>query len=153
VAGVQPIRKTIRVTMHRYAVFFFFLFLSACTSVTVRPVDPSLNIKYVCIQENPKVLVGDFIAVLRDGFERNGIVTEVFTGQKSDKCDYILTYTALRSWDFGPYLSHAELWLERSGKQVAYAEYHLNAKGGLALTKWAGTKTKMDPVIDDLLKK
>jgi hypothetical protein len=62
-----------------------------------------------------------------------------------------LSYTARRSWDFAPYLAQAELWLRQDGKQVGYAEYHLVGGGGLSLMKWQGTKTKMDPVIDQLL--
>jgi hypothetical protein len=62
-----------------------------------------------------------------------------------------LSYTARRSWDFAPYLAQAELWLRQDGKQVGYAEYHLVGGGGFSLTKWQGTKTKMDPVIDQLL--
>jgi hypothetical protein len=42
--------------------------------------------------------------------------------------------------------------IQKEGRQVAYAEYHLKGKGGLSLTKWQDTKTKMDPVIDELLK-
>ena len=98
------------------------------------------------------MLVTDFVNVLRDGFDRHGISTEVYAGAKPQHCEYVLTYTALRSWDFATYLSHAELRLERDGRQVAYAEYHLVGKGGLSLMKWQGTKTKMDPVIDELLK-
>ena len=127
--------------------------LSACTSVEVRPPDPALAIKHVCIQENPKVIVRDFVPVVRDGLDRHGISTEVYSGTKPANCEYVLTYTALRSWDFAPYLSHAELRLERDGRQVAYAEYHLVGKGGFSLMKWQGTKAKIDPVIDELLKK
>ncbi len=126
--------------------------LSACTSVTVKPVDPSIDLVYVCIKENPKVIVNDFVTVVRDGFDKHGIATEVFSGQAPNKCEYILTYTALQSWDFSPYLSHAELRLEKGGRQVASAEYHLNGKGGFSLTKWQGTKEKIEPVIDQLLK-
>jgi hypothetical protein len=50
-----------------------------------------------------------------------------------------------------PYLSHAELRLLRAGTEIASAEYHLRAKGGFSVTKWAGTRSKMDPVIDELL--
>jgi len=127
--------------------------LTGCTAITVRPVDPSLPMKMVCIQENPKVQVDDFVTVLRDGFDRHSIATEVHSGPMPSQCEYILTYTALRSWDMATYLSHAELRIEKAGRQVAYAEYHLRGKGGLSLTKWAGTKSKMDPVIDELLKK
>ena len=129
------------------------IFLVDCTSIAVRPVDSSLEMRHLCIQENPRVLVSDFVPVLRDGFDRNGITTEVFSGQKPEKCEYILTYTALRSWDFSPYLSHAELRIEKEGRQIAYAEYHLKGKGGLSLNKWKSTREKMDPVIDKLFKK
>jgi hypothetical protein len=125
--------------------------LAGCTAVTVRPVDKAAGLKHVCIQDNPKVTVSDFVTVIRDGFDRHGISTEVISGSPPANCEYLLTYTALRSWDFSPYLSHAELRIERGGRQVAYAEYHLRGKGGFALTKWAGTKSKMDPVIDELL--
>lgn len=127
--------------------------LGACTAVTVRPVDSKLGINFVCIQNNPKVQVNDFVTVLRDGFDRHGIASEVYSGSKPEKCEYIVTYTALRSWDLAAYLSHAELRLEKDGRQVAYAEYHLKGKGGYSLTKWKGTKSKMDPVIDKLLAK
>lgn len=60
------------------------------------------------------------------------------------------TYTALRSWDFKPYLSHAELRLWHDGTQIGFAEYHLNGGGGFDLGKWRGTNAKMDPVIDKL---
>ena len=123
-----------------------------CTSIQVQPIDRSVNLKHVCIQENPKVIVADFVTVLRDGFDRHGISSEVFSGAKPERCEYVLTYTALQSWDFSTYLSHAELRLESKGRKVAYAEYHLSGKGGFSLMKWQSTKTKMDPVIDDLLK-
>ena len=125
---------------------------SACTSITVRRPDSNLAIKHVCIQENPKVWVRDFLTVLRDGFTRHGIATTIYSGTtKPTGCEFVLSYTALQSWDFAPYLSHAELRLEKDGRQIGYAEYHLIGKGGFSLMKWAGTKTKMDPVIDELL--
>lgn len=139
--------------MNNISVLFFCLIaIVGCTTMTVRPIDKSATLKHVCINENPKVKVADFITVLRDGFDRHGITTEVYSGNIPDNCGYILTYTALRSWDFSPYLSHAEIRIEKDGRQVAYAEYHLKGKGGLSLTKWKGTKYKMDPVIDELLK-
>ena len=125
--------------------------LTGCTSVTVRPIDKNIVLKHVCIQENSRVEVSDFVTVIRDGFSRHNISTEVVSNTHQSNCDVLLTYTALRSWDVTPYLSHAELRLERGGRQIAYAEYHLNGKGGLSLTKWAGTRSKMDPVLDELL--
>jgi hypothetical protein len=124
---------------------------SACTTITVQPIDASIGLHHVCIHQNPKVLVTDFVQVIRDGFMRHEISTEVFSGTAPEGCEYILTYTALRSWDIVPFLSHAELYLKHEGRTVASAEFHLKGKGGYALTKFQGTKKKMDPVIDQLL--
>jgi hypothetical protein len=141
-----------RMTMKTLVLVICCGIFTACTSVTVRRPDSNLVIKHVCIQENPKVWVSDFLPVLKNGFSRHGIATTSYSGTtKPAGCEYVLSYTALQSWDFTPYLSHAELWLEKDGRQIAYAEYHLIGKGGLSLMKWEGTKAKMDPVIDELL--
>lgn len=127
------------------------LLISACTSVAVKPMDTSTPVLHVCIQRNTAVQVSDFLQVLQDGFARNGVGTEIYNGNRPRRCEFVLMYTALRSWDMKPYLSHAELHLLRAGQEVASAEYHLRAKGGFSVTKWAGTQSKMDPVIDELL--
>lgn len=125
--------------------------ISGCTSVSVRPVASSVQLHNLCIVNNPQVIVSDFVPVLRDGFSRHNIATTVVEQAQAKSCAVTLTYTALRSWDLKPYLSHAELRLWREGIQIGSAEYHLNGKGGLDLGKWRGTKAKMDPVIDKLL--
>jgi hypothetical protein len=125
--------------------------LTGCTSVQVRPLDASAPLKQVCIVQNPKVEVSDFVDVLRDGFDRHGIASTVVSATGGGSCEVTVTYTALRTWDMAPYLSHAELRLWREGRQIGSATYHLDGGGGLSLMKWQGTKTKMDPVIDQLL--
>jgi len=111
-----------------------------------------LHITHVVIRDNPKVIVDGFVDVMRDGFNRHGISSEVVSADTKVKSgDFVVTYTALRSWDFAPYLSHAEIRIEKNGRQVAYAEYHLVGKGGYSMMKWQGVKTKMDPVMDQLL--
>jgi hypothetical protein len=137
--------------MLRIVVIILALLTAACTSVKVQSVDTSLPLLHVCIQRNHAVEVSDFLPVLQEGFERHGIGTEIYNGNRPRRCEYVLTYTALRSWDVKTYLSHAELRLLRAGQQIAFAEYHLRVKGGLSLMKFAGTKSKMDPVIDELL--
>jgi hypothetical protein len=125
--------------------------VAGCTSVTVRPVENRAALQKVCIVQNSKVTVSDFVSVLQDGFSRHDIATAVVEPAQAGTCDATLTYTALRSWDFKPYISHAELRLWQGGKQIGSADYHLNGKGGFALTKWGSTREKMDPVIDQLL--
>ena len=54
---------------------FMILIISACTSIDVRPVDKSHNISHICIENNPKVIVSDFVSIVEDGFEDHGITT------------------------------------------------------------------------------
>lgn len=137
--------------MKKFLAILTLWVMAGCTSVNVRPVSSELNITDVCVEENPKVIVGDFLSVVRDGFDRHGIATKVVDRPAPNECEYVLTYTALKNWDLGTYMHHAELRLERGGRTVGFAEYHLAGKGGLSLMKWQSTKTKIDPVIDELL--
>jgi hypothetical protein len=123
--------------------------ITACTSVDVKPLDASLDVQHVCIQRNPKVTLDGFVPMLEEGFARHGIATRVI--EQTQTCEYVLTYTALRSWDITTYLSHAELHLLHNGREIANAEFHLNGKGGFAFTKFKGTESKMNPIIDQLL--
>jgi hypothetical protein len=127
------------------------LLLLGCTSITVEPVPASEGLRNVCIERNPEVIIDDFLDVLRVGFLRHGIESEVVEQPAPERCEFVLRYTALRSWDIATFLSHAELYLERSGRPIAHAIYHLRAKGGYALTKYQSTRKKMNRVIDELL--
>lgn len=138
--------------MRRSAITMGAILVTACTSVSVQPVPEQAYMMGVCIRENDKVKVEDFLGVLRDGFERHGILTKVYRSDvPPSDCDFLVSYTATRKWDFTDYLAHAEIRIERAGRKVAAAEYHLRAGGGLTLTKFASTKSKIDPVIDALL--
>jgi hypothetical protein len=55
------------------------VFLVGCMTATVhvRPVPAGEQIQHVCIEQNPKVLVADFLYVVEEGFERHGISTEL----------------------------------------------------------------------------
>jgi hypothetical protein len=125
--------------------------LSACTSISVQPVDPALNVQHVCIQENTAVIIEDFVDYLQDDFARYGITTEVIGNQRPRHCEYVLSYTARRSWDMTPYMSTADLTLTRNGHRIGSANYYLKGKGGFSLSKYASTESKLDNVVDQLL--
>lgn len=136
------------------SIFIILAFVSAfgCTAVQVRPVDTKLEIKHVCIEDGQqKCFDGEMMGVIRDGFERHGITTQIYTGNLPSECKYHLTYMCNQTWDMAMYMHHAELRLYRSQAQIGYAEYHLKGGGGFSLMKWESTKKKMDPVIDELL--
>ena len=135
--------------------FFIFLALvlaSGCTTITVRPVDSTLKIRNVCIKDGQQMcLEGQMMGVIRDGFERHGITTQIYSGNLPAECEYNLSYFCERTWDLTMYMHHAELRLYRANVQIGYAEYHLKGEGGLSLAKYQSAKEKMDPIIDELL--
>ena len=137
--------------MNRRYIALGLVALAGCTSIEVRPVSDLDQIKRICIEKNDEVLVDDFLFVLEDGLQRHGVATEVYSGPRPAGCEYRMTYAVWRKWDLAPYLSHAELRLDRDGKQVAAGTYHLVGGGGLDLGKFRGTKAKMDPVIDEMM--
>ncbi len=91
------------------------------------------------------------MAVLVAGFARHGINARVVASTAEPKDEFVVTYVAYRKWDMAPYLVDATIKIEKNGEIVASAEYHLKGGGGLSPAKWKGTKSKMDPVIDELL--
>ena len=137
--------------MRHLAFLPVIIVVSACTSITAQSVDPALNVQHVCIQENKAVIIDDFVEYLQDDFARYGITTEVIGNQRPRHCEYVLSYTARRSWDITPYMSTADLTLTRGGQRVGSANYYLKGKGGFALTKFASTESKLDNVVDQLL--
>lgn len=140
--------------MEKIIVISLITFLAtACTSIQVQPIKSDLKPEKICIEKNPKVIVTDFLSVVRNRIEYHGIDTEVYENKIPEGCEYTMTYTALKNWDIGTYMHHAELRLEHFGRKVGYAEYHLKGKGGLSMLKWQGTKTKIVPVVDELLGK
>ena len=137
--------------MKQLLILSLAVLLAACVSISVKPVDSKVSIQHVCIEDNPKVVVSDFMQALRDGFDRNGISSEIYTGTKSTNCEYQVTYTANKKWALaGFYLSHAEIRIEKDGRYVASATY--NSKG-LANGSFTTTKEAIDPVMDEMLKK
>ena len=55
--------------------------LAACTSVVVKPVDRELHqVRHICIQENPRVLVAGFPESVEQGLQRHGLTSERYAG-------------------------------------------------------------------------
>jgi hypothetical protein len=132
-------------------IILFTALLPACAAVKdVKPVEPTFAIQHVCIQENPKVVIGDFLQVLRDGFDRHGISTEAFKDTKPSNCEHVVTYVAHNRWEWRVFLSDAEIRIEKDGRYVASASLHY---GKWATGKDQTTKEKIEPLIDEMLRK
>jgi hypothetical protein len=124
-----------------------------CTTLDVRPLPgQQAKIDCVCVKKNSEVNVDDFVSVVQEGFARHGLVTKVIEGKLPVDCHYVLEYTADRWWDLAPYMVDARLTITKDGVFVSSGHYHLNGHGGFDLAKWAKTSSKLDPVIDEMLK-
>ena len=68
------------------------LTVSACTSVQVNAVaEQQVNaIQQICIVNNPKVLVTDFVPVVQQRLQHHGIVSRVVEGSEAAACAYQL---------------------------------------------------------------
>lgn len=123
-----------------------------CVSSKVVPVPGFYEMKHVAIEKNDKVIVGDLLDIIRDRFDKHGITTEVITPYDKEKHEYIMTYVGYKKWDIVSYLRHAEIRIRKNGKLIGDGEYHLFGGGGLDLRKFYSTRSKMNPIIDELLK-
>jgi len=140
-------------SLMRIAVLSLVLFATACTNIRVRPIDRTAHqITHLCIRENPKVIVPNFLNIVKDQFAQHQITTEVFSADKPPgTCVYTLDYTANMTWDMSTYMYHAELQLRKGDELISAGNYDLRNGGGLSLAKWASTESKMKPVIDQML--
>jgi hypothetical protein len=126
--------------------------MSGCTTVRVKPVKMSENkIKRISIIENPKVKVEDMLSIIENKLKEHHITYEVIQEGDTANHEYLLTYTALRSWDIKPYVAFADIEIKKNtnNKQeiIGTAVY----KAGGDFTKFKSTKSKIDPVMDELL--
>jgi hypothetical protein len=142
-------------TSHLCSVFFLcaasLTCFTSCTSVEVSPISPENKMSAVKIRTNPKVIVSEFVPVLVDGFQRNGIATQIISETADVQDAYIVDYVAYKTWDFVTYMHQADVNVTKNGRKLGHAHYYLRFEGGLALTKFASTKSKMDPLLDQML--
>ena len=100
-----------------------FLFITGCTQIDVRKIDSlQYAIKHVCIKENPKVNVNDFISVMENKFYEYGITSEIYAGRTAPtSCNYTVKYTAKQSWDITKYIGYAEINIYKKRRKIGGA--------------------------------
>ena len=139
----------------RFGWLLWVILIVGCATTNVTKIDRASNpVTLLCIEENPKVWVKEFLPFLETSFQSYGIKTIVHQENSiPGSCEYALSYTAFQLWDFVPYVYLAEIRIRRGTENIAMGRYNINRNQGgfLALNKWASIETKMTPVIDELL--
>jgi len=120
---------------------------------TVQAVPPNRSISEICILENKKVIISDFLAVVQEGIQRNGLRSKVYR-ETPNTCAYVLEYVALQRWDGTLFMSEANIRLYHAQELIGAANYKLPTGifggGGINPAKWNSTKEKLDPLLDKL---
>ena len=129
-----------------------FLILTGCTTVDVRPIPASAKLEKICIEFNSEVNVDDFVPVVQEDFFNHGIASVVYHSDRPKGCEFTMTYAVDRWWDLAPYMVDAQMTVNKDDSFVGSSHYHLNGHGGLDLGKYAGTHSKIDPVMDEMLR-
>jgi hypothetical protein len=129
-----------------------FLILTGCTSVDVRPIPASAKLEKICIEFNSEVNVEDFVPVVQEDFFSHGISSVVYHSERPKGCQFTMTYSVDRWWDLKPYMVDAQMTVNKDDAYIGSAHYHLAGHGGLSLMKWEGTHSKIDPLLDDMLR-
>lgn len=137
---------------YRIVTLIILLLLSACQSATsIKSVDSNVDIQHVCIENNANVKAHDFLQIVRDGFDRNGVSTEVYTSAPPASCQYKVTYNAATRWEliYGVFLAHANIRIEKDGRYVASGTYDYSS--GFSAAKSRSARENIDPIIDKML--
>jgi hypothetical protein len=128
------------------------LVLAGCTSMDVKPIPASAKVDKICIQFNSDVNVDDFVPVVQEDFFNHGISSVVFHSDRPTNCPFTMTYTVDRWWDLAPYMVDARMIVNKDDAFIGSGHYHLAGHGGFSVMKWEGTHSKIDPVVDEMLR-
>jgi hypothetical protein len=118
----------------------------------VRPIPTSAKLDKICIKFNEDVNVDDFVSVMQEDFADHDVTSVIFKAEKPAKCEFTLDYTVDRWWDLAPYMVDARMIVNKDDAFIGSGHYHLKRHGGFSVVKWEGTHSKIDPVIDAMLK-
>jgi len=131
----------------------FTVFLTGCATTQITPVklNAGERIQKVCIKHNPKVIVRNLEEIITSRLEYHNISTQVYSGEKPEKCEYSLRYVAYQKWDFSMVLTSAQLSIYKDERKIGSAEYKLHAGGLLNPTKYKSNESKIEPLVDQLI--
>ena len=139
--------------------FLAMLILTGCTSkvVDTKPLDKKVYIKSldttiyhideICIQQNNKVIVKDFLPYVRNELKKHEINSKVYNDDISNNCLYSLDYSADESWDIVMYFKSAEMKI-----RTVIASVRFKTEDGPFFSKYSSMEEKFTPILDELLK-
>jgi hypothetical protein len=132
------------------------LLMAGCSIQTaVQPISHSTPISEICILENTKVIISDVLPVIQENISKHGLHSSVYH-EIPKSCTHVLEYVAYQKWDMTTFMSEASIKLYQENKLIGSVDYKtpngLFGAGGINPAKWKSTKSKLDPLLDELFK-
>jgi hypothetical protein len=110
----------------------------------VQPVTAENRIEHICIQENPKVQVGDFVTVMQEGFQSHGITSQLVHEQVPAGCITHPHTPRRRTWDMAMYMTDAQIEILRTGADC-FCELSFEGQGGFASNNGLELERRFSP--------
>ena len=127
--------------------------LSGCAiSRNVQPVDSTVRIDKIYVQNNPRVLMDGLLPEIVAQIRELGFPSESYTGDRPEAVRHYITFTANWNWDMAMYLTYFRATLYEEGRVLGEAEYDAKM-GGANMNKFGKTADKIRPLLTQLLEK
>ena len=137
--------------MKKSIILLLLLVTSGCTiSKSVTPVDSSVSIQKIYVQNNEEVLMKEAVNEIVSQVQSLGFESESYSGQRPIDATHYITYTGNWRWDVAMYLYYFEAKLYENDKLIGEVEYDAKL-GGSSLSKFGKTGDKIRPLLNELL--
>ena len=127
------------------------LLVSGCTiTQDVKPVDSSVNIKKIYVENNEAVLMKEMVNEIVTQLQAMGFESESYSGERPDDAKHYIIYTGNWQWDIAMYLTYFTAELYENESNIGSVSY--DARGGSGRSdKFGKTADKIRPLLNELL--
>ena len=137
--------------MKKSIILLLLLVTSGCSiSQSVKPVDSSVNIQKIYVENNEAVLMKETVNEIVSQVQGLGFESESYSGQRPIDATHYITYTGNWRWDVSMYLYYFEAQLYENDNMIGEVKYDAK-NGGASFNKFGRTADKIRPLLNELL--
>lgn len=128
------------------------LFSGCAISRHVTPVDSTITIGKIYVQNNEDVHMKELGTEIVTQVTQLGFESELYSGDRPAEARHYITYTGNWNWDMAMYLTYFRGTLYEDGRVLGEVEYDAKM-GGANMGKFGKTAEKIRPLLTELLGK
>ena len=123
--------------------------LCGCSSYQISAIRNPKGIKAVTIVADGQQVYGGLVPLIENEFKGRGIAVKTVAGPyRAQPGEYVVDYSAERSWDFHSYLKSATVHVNCDGRLVGGGSYEVSSWA--FASKWHSDRTKLLPVFSGM---